>query len=226
MFDFVRILEHTDLFKELGFQNIENLFTKGSYYIKNYKKNSVIYFQNEKCTTLDIVIKGIVSIQNIDDKGNYISISDFTIGNEIGGNLLFSRNNFYPMMVLSKTDVTILHLKKELILKLCQSNTDFLTNFLQSLADKTLILSDKIKTLSLKSIRQCIIDFLIYESYAQKSNTIKLELTKKELAEKFGVQRPSLSRELNKMRKEGLIEYDAYSITILETSLLINFQSK
>lgn len=215
MLDFANILEHTNLFKECSFQSIEDLFTKDSYYIKNYTKNSVIYFQNEKCTTFDIVLKGIVSIQGIDDKGNYISISDFTIGNEIGGNLLFSSNNYYPMMVLSKTDVTILHLKKELILKLCQNNTTFLTNFLQSLADKTLILTDKIKTLSLKSIRQCIIDFLIYESYAQNNNTIKLELTKKELAEKFGIQRPSLSRELNKMRKDGLIEYDAYTITIL-----------
>jgi len=55
----------------------------------------------------------------------------------------------------------------------------------------------------------------MYESYVQKSNIIKLEVTKKDLAEKFGVQRSSLSRELNKMRKDGLIEYDAYSITIV-----------
>lgn len=221
MLDFIHILEHTDLFKELSIQNIESLLSKDSYYIKNYKKNSVIYIQNEKCTTFDIVIKGIVSIQGIDDKGNYISISDFNIGNVLGGNLLFSHKNFYPMMVLSKTEVTILHLKKDLILQLCQSNTIFLTNFLESLSDKTLILTDKIKTLSFKSIRQCIIDFLVYESYVQKSNTIKLELTKKELAEKFGVQRPSLSRELNKMKKDGLIDYDAYSITILDMNLLI-----
>jgi len=222
MLDFIHILEHTNLFNELSLENIDKLFIKDEYSIKNYKKNSVIYFQNEKCTTFDIVIKGIVSVQGIDDKGNYISISDFTVGNTIGGNLLFSHKNFYPMMILSKTDVTILHLKKDLILKLCQTSTTFLTNFLQSLSDKTLILTDKIKTLSFKSIRQCIIDFLIYESYAQKNNTIKLELTKKELAEKFGVQRPSLSRELNKMRKDGLIEYDAYSITILDLKLLIN----
>lgn len=221
MLDFIHILEHTDLFKELSIQNIESLLSKDSYYIKNYKKNSVIYLQNEKCTTFDIVIKGIVSIQGIDDKGNYLSISDFNIGNVLGGNLLFSHKNFYPMMVLSKTEVTILHLKKDLILQLCQSNTIFLTNFLESLSDKTLILTDKIKTLSFKSIRQCIIDFLVYESYVQKSNTIKLELTKKELAEKFGVQRPSLSRELNKMKKDGLIDYDAYSITILDMNLLI-----
>jgi Mn-dependent DtxR family transcriptional regulator len=72
----------------------------------------------------------------------------------------------------------------------------------------------------MKTIRQCIIEFLIYESYSQNSKTVKLELTKKELAEKFGIQRPSLSREFNKMRRDGLIEYDAHSITIIDMDSL------
>lgn len=215
MIDFISILENTELFKDISMSTINHLFVQDSFNIKTYKKNSVIYFQNEKCVTFDIVLKGIVSVQSTDEKGNYISISDFTIGSELGGNLLFSNKNFYPMMVLAKTEVTLIHFKKDLVLRLCQSNTTFLSKFLHSLSDKTLILTDKIKTLSLKSIRQCIIDFLMYESYVQKSNVIKLEVTKKDLAEKFGVQRSSLSRELNKMRKEGLIEYDAYSITII-----------
>lgn len=215
MLDFISILENTELFKDISMNTINHLFVQDYFNIKTYKKNSVIYFQNEKCVTFDIVLKGIVSVQSTDEKGNYISISDFTIGSELGGNLLFSHKNFYPMMVLAKTEVTLLHLKKDLVLSLCQSNTTFLSKFLHSISDKTLILTDKIKTLSLKSIRQCIIDFLMYESYVQKSNIIKLEVTKKALAEKFGVQRSSLSRELNKMRKDGLIEYDAYSITIV-----------
>lgn len=215
MIDFISILENTELFKDISMSTINHLFVQDSFNIKTYKKNSVIYFQNEKCVTFDIVLKGIVSVQSTDEKGNYISISDFTIGSELGGNLLFSHKNFYPMMVLAKTEVTLIHLKKDLVLSLCQSNTTFLSKFLHSISDKTLILTDKIKTLSLKSIRQCIIDFLMYESYVQKSNIIKLEVTKKDLAEKFGVQRSSLSRELNKMRKDGLIEYDAFSITIV-----------
>ncbi|WP_346879226.1 MULTISPECIES: Crp/Fnr family transcriptional regulator [unclassified Clostridium] len=215
MLDFISILENTELFKDISMSTINHLFVQDSFNIKTYKKNSVIYFQNEKCVTFDIVLKGIVSVQSTDEKGNYISISDFTIGSELGGNLLFSHKNFYPMMVLAKTEVTLIHLKKDLVLSLCQSNTTFLSKFLHSISDKTLILTDKIKTLSLKSIRQCIIDFLMYESYVQKSNIIKLEVTKKDLAEKFGVQRSSLSRELNKMRKDGLIEYDAFSITIV-----------
>jgi CRP-like cAMP-binding protein len=220
MLNFTFILQQVDLFKDLSLESIEDLLNKDSCGIETYKKNSVIYLQNEKCSTLDIILKGMVSVQGIDEKGNYISISDFNIGDVLGGNLLFSHKNFYPMTVLSKTDVSILHIKRDLILKLCQSNTNFLINFLQSLSDKTLILTDKIKTLSFKSIRQCIIDFLIYESFLQNSNIIKLSLTKKQLAEKFGVQRPSLSRELNKMRKDGLIVYDAHTITILDKNLI------
>ncbi|WP_243156050.1 helix-turn-helix domain-containing protein [Clostridium sp. C2-6-12] len=63
---------------------------------------------------------------------------------------------------------------------------------------------------------------MLYEKYIQKNNVIKLTLTKKQLGEKFGIQRPFLSRELNKMRKDGLIKYDAYSITIVDENSLMN----
>lgn len=217
---YIPLLKNIDLFKDLSFEDLDHLFTKDLYEIKNYKKNSVIYFQNEKCTRFDIILKGTILVQEIDLKGNALTISDFTVGDVLGGNLLFSHKNFYPMTVLSKSDSIVLHIKKELILKFCQINIVFLNNFLQSISDKTLILTDKIKALSMKTIRQCIIDFLIYESFSQKSSTIKLEHTKKELAEKFGIQRPSLSRELNKMRKDKLIEFDAHSITIIDIASL------
>jgi len=220
MLHYIPLLKKIDLFKYLSFEDIEYLFTKDLYEIKNYKKNSVIYFQNEKCTSFDVILKGTILVQRIDSKGNALTISDFTIGDVLGGNLLFSHKNFYPMTILSKTDTTILHIKKDLVLKFCQLDINFLNNFLISISDKTLILTDKIKALSMKTIRQCIVDFLIYESYSQNSNTVKLELTKKELAEKFGIQRPSLSRELNKMRSDGLIEYDAHSITIISMDTL------
>ncbi len=218
MLNYIPLLQKINLFKDLSFKEIDHLFTKDLYEIKNYKKNAIIYFQNEKCIRFDIILKGTILVQEIDLKGNALTISDFTVGDVIGGNLLFSHKNFYPMTVLAKTDATILHIKKELVLKFCQNNIIFLVNFLESISDKTLILTDKIKALSMKTIRQCIIDFLIYESYSQNSSVVKLEFTKKELAEKFGIQRPSLSRELNKMRRDGLIDYDAHSITIIDIS--------
>lgn len=216
----INFLINTDLFKCFSFHELEKLFNKDYYKIKKYTKNSVIYFQNEKCESLDVILDGVITIQKIDSEGDILTISDFMSGNVLGENLLFSRNNTYPMTIITKSDTTILHIKKDMILNLCQNNVCFLNSLLQSLSDKTLILSDKIKSLTLKTIRQCIIEFLLFEYNSQKSTKIKLNMSKKELAEKIGVQRSSLSRELNKMRNDGLIEYDTKYIDINDIDLL------
>ncbi|NLJ57983.1 MAG: Crp/Fnr family transcriptional regulator [Tissierellia bacterium] len=211
---------NNELFKCFSEEDFRSNFGKSNSYIKRYTKNSVIYIQNEICNSLDIILQGTVAIQKINSEGKVLTINDFNSGDTIGGNLLFSSHNKYPMTVLAKKDVRILHIKKEIVLKLCQTNECFLLAFLNSLSDKTLLLSDKIKHLTMKTLRQCIIEFLLYEYHTQESTKIKLNTTKKDLAEKMGVQRSSLSRELNKMRKDGLIDYDAKYITINDIDLL------
>ncbi|GIM30428.1 cAMP-binding protein [Clostridium polyendosporum] len=220
--NYIGILKHIDLFKGFSSEELFSLFTNQTYKIEKYTKNSVIHFQNEKCETLDIILKGTVIVQKIDLNGNVLTISTFNPGDVLGGNLLFANNNIYPMTIASKSDCIILHVNKNLILNLCQKNKTFLIEFLQSISDKTLILTNKIKSISMKTIRQCIIEFLTYEYYHQKNAVIKLEISKKELAERIGVQRPSLSRELNKMRNDRLIDFNANSITIKNFDIIKN----
>lgn len=214
-----KLLKNVNLFNGFSENELMKVFNN-NYTIKNYNKNSIIYMQNEKCKTLDIILDGIISIQKIDSEGNMLSINDFTNGEIIGENLLFSIKNIYPMTIIAKSNVEMLHINRELILLLCQSNKSFLLGFLQSLSSKALILSDKIMSLSMKTLRQCIIDFLLFEYYAQNSTEIMLNITKKDLAEKFGVQRTSLSRELNKMKKDGLIDFNSKYIIIKDLELL------
>lgn len=45
-------------------------------------------------------------------------------------------------------------------------------------------------------------------------------MSKKDWAEKLGVQRPSLSRELIKMKEEGLIDYDKEKIFIKDINAI------
>lgn len=216
----ISILETVDLFKCFSCDELDKLFQNNLYRIKTFFKDSVVHLQNEKCESLDIILSGTVLVQKIDSNGDMLTICSFSASEVMGENLLFSHRNFYPMTIIAKCDTEILQVKKELILKLCQDNRKFLNSFLQSVSDKTLILTGKIKTLTLKTIRQCIIEFLLYEYHVQKRTTIKLNMTKKELAEKIGIQRPSLSRELNKMRKDGLITFDPKQITIVDVDLL------
>lgn len=221
---YIYLLKNINLFKGISAEEVYELLDDNNCRITGYKKNSVVYIQNEKCYNLDVIISGIISVQKIDSQGRIFTINDFTAGDVLGGNLLFSVRNTYPMTIVTKSECKILHIGKAAILKLCQSNAIFLENFLQAISDKTLLLADKIDSMSMKTVRQLIIQFLIYEYYLQKSLKITLGITKKELAERFGIQRPSLSRELNKMRKEGLIEFDAQTITIKSLDSLIDFK--
>ncbi|MDD4570826.1 MAG: Crp/Fnr family transcriptional regulator [Tepidanaerobacteraceae bacterium] len=218
--DIVQIVAHTDLFSSFTAHQLLSLFRDGLYSISKYKRNNIIYIQNEKCNTMDVILEGELAVQKIDENGGILTISNFFAGDVVGGNLLFSRRNTFPMTITCKSDCSILHIKKELVIELCQNNKDFLIKFLRSISDKALILTDKIKFISMKTVRQRIIDYLTFEYFYQKSPVIYLNTSKKELAERFGIQRPSLSRELNKMRAEGLIEFDAKTITIKNLKII------
>ncbi|WP_461206144.1 Crp/Fnr family transcriptional regulator [Clostridium sp. DL1XJH146] len=217
---YISELKNNKLFNHLSEEEIERYFIQGYYQIKSYKKNALIRLEGEHSTTLDIILKGTIIVQKIDEKGNVLTIADFKKGDDFGGNLIFSNYPIYPMSIIAKENVILLHLKKELILNLCSDNKDFLVLFLNNISNKSAILSQKIKSISLKSIRESIIDFLKYEYNIQNSSVIKLELSKKELAEKMGIQRTSLSRELNKMRKNGMIKYDAHNIELLNLDFI------
>jgi CRP-like cAMP-binding protein len=220
MKNYINLLKNNYLFKNLSDDDLSNIFNNNNYKIKTYDKNSIIYLQYETCNSMDVILDGNIIIQKIDAEGNVLTINDFVPGDVIGENILFSSNNKYPMTITAKSKTKILQIKKELILKLCQTNDCFLNVFLKSLSNKSMMLTQKITNLTMKNLRQSIIDFLLYEHHIQKSSKIKLNMTKKELSEKIGVRRTSLSRELNNMRTDGLIDFDAKHIYINDMYML------
>lgn len=205
--EYAKLFKINPLFSNLTDDEVEQLFNVNNHKIKTYKKGSVIYFQNEKCSTLDFVLSGSIVVQSISEDGNVFTVSDFGKGDLIGLNLLFSQRSFYPMTIIAKSDTAILHIKKAIILNLSMRNKDFLAMMFQYLSDRSVFLTDKIKLMSGKSIRDLILEFLTFEYHVQGSSRIKLNMSKKELAERFGIQRTSLSRELQKMKQEGLVDY-------------------
>lgn len=102
---------------------------------------------------------------------------------------------------------------------LCQQNLEFLYSFLNLLSNKAMALSSKIKQVTLKTIRQKICEFL-YSEYSHSNNKISLKMSKQEWAYNLGVQRPSLSRELIKLKEDGIIDYEKDYVLILNVQAL------
>jgi CRP-like cAMP-binding protein len=208
-------INESTLLSTLPPEEIRKLLENGQFRIVCYKKDSIIHFDGEICLKLEVILSGKIVIERIDESGNTLTISDFYSDDILGGNLIFSSNPRYPMTVISKLPSVILEINKELLFSLFSTNPLFLSTFLEFISDHASILSDKIKHYINRTIRESIVNYLKYEQKKQKACKIILPTSKKSLAEKIGVQRTSLSRELQKMKNENLIDFDSKTITIL-----------
>jgi len=211
---YIDLLAGLNLFKSFAKDDLLEKLSFSGYEIKKYDKGQIIHLENERCQAVDMILEGKVVVQKIGEDGNVLIINVFSAPEIIGAHLIFSTHNVYPMTVVAETEVVILRLQRKLIIELGQNNPNFMVDLLQIISDRIMILADKIRTISHNTIREQIMAFLTYEYHIQKSRVIKLNYSKKELAERLGVQRTSLSRELNKMRRDGLLDYDARTITL------------
>jgi len=194
--------------KSFNTNQLESLLQAKGNKVKSYEKNNIVHSVGDICENLEIILSGEVVVERIDESGKLMTIAEFFDGDILGGNLLFSKSPYYPMTVTAKKATIILELSKGQLFELFTSSLDFLKSYLAYISDHSVILGDRIKHYVNRTIRECIISYLDYESKKQESSTIKLTISKKALAERIGVQRTSLSRELAKMRNEGLIEFD------------------
>lgn len=211
----MELMGQIDLIKSITPQEIESYLIEGSCKITQYRKNNIVHFVGEVCSKLEIILSGKVVIERIDESGNLMTIAEFLGGDVLGGNLMFSKNPYYPMTVTAKEATLILEINKDRLFRLFSDNHEFLSSYLEYVSDHTVILGERIKHYVNRTIRESIISYLNFEAKKQNSSIIKLSMTKKALAERIGVQRTSLSRELAKMRGDGLIEFNSVSITLL-----------
>lgn len=217
---YIENIKKSLLFKNFDEETLVDLFRKIPYKIENYSRGDIILREEDTCSTLNLILEGSIEIQKIDSTGKTLSIAEFESGEIFGEMLVFADKNTSPINVISKDTTVVLHINKASIINLCQNSSDFLLEFLRILSNKAMILNLKLKEVTLKTIRQKICEYILAQYKKQTSLRIKLNMTKKDWADKIGVQRPSLSRELIKMKEEGIIDYNKDIIEIKDLEQL------
>lgn len=217
---YIDILTTTELFSGLERESIFKLFKTLDYKIEIYTKEDVLFIEDEECQNLSVILDGFIEIQKIDSNGKVLTVAKFEAGDVFGELLIFSDHSRFPMTVVSKTNSIVMHINRDSVIKLCQVETYFLYAYLKLISRKAYILNQKLKEVTLRTIRQQISEFLYSQSKIQKTDIIKIAMTKKEWADKIGVQRPSLSRELIKMKEEGIIDFNKGVVTIVDRPTL------
>jgi len=187
--------------------------------IKSYAKNELIVRQGDVCDSLYMLTLGSVKTEMITENGNILGIEIIKAPRPLAPAFLFSDNNHFPVDVTALEEVEIMKIPKDEILRLMMTNPDFMKQFLTHNSNRTQFLTNRLQLLSIKTIKGKIAHFLL-ESMTDEGKTFLINRNQTELAEFFGVARPSLARSLSEMIQDGIIRIDKKQFTILDSKSL------
>lgn len=174
--------------------------------IHQYLKGTYIHLEDDESANLELIIEGRCHVEQIDEEGNNKIIKNFGPGDYLGLNILYATNNRYMMYILTDTPVVIVRFTKKSITELLEIKA-FRDVFIKLLSDHTIFFGQSMKSEYKKSLRQKLINYINTNLEGKFSNHFELKISKTRLAKELGVERTSLSRELQKMKNDGLIDY-------------------
>lgn len=186
------------------------------YTIKAYPKNELIIRQGDVCDALYLLMLGSVKTEMITENGNVLGIEIIKAPRPLAPAFVFSDNNHFPVDVTTLEEVEIMKIPKAEIMRLMVTNPDFMTSFMTHNANRTQFLTNRLQLLSIKTIKGKLAHFLL-ESSSGDGKPFEVNRNQTELADFFGVARPSLARSLSELVQDGLISINKKQYTILNS---------
>jgi CRP-like cAMP-binding protein len=192
--------------------------------LNEYKKGDYLTIAGNEFSQIGVVLNGTVALIKETASGSRVIIGLIEDGEMFGEMAAYSEEKFWPMTVIAQTNCTVMFFSKDKIVgcceRVCPSHKRLIMNMLKVVSDRALMLNKKVEYLSIKTLRGKISTYLLEEYAKTGKNTFQLSLNRNELADFINVSRPSLSRELGKMRDEGLIDFHSTAIKIKDLAAL------
>lgn len=215
-------LSNSYLFASIEANDLLDLFSKVEMKESSFQKGDILALQDEPCNRLIILTEGSVKAEMTDPSGKVVKVEDIFAPNPLAILFLFGKQNKFPVQVSALEKTSALIIPKQSVLKMLGLNQQLLKNYLDISANFASQLSNKLYLMSFRTIRQKLAMYLLNLSNKEtNSKQITLDRSQLALAEYFGVSRPSLTRELSNMMKDGLITIDKKQISIMDKNKLI-----
>jgi CRP/FNR family transcriptional regulator, dissimilatory nitrate respiration regulator len=212
-------LLNTPLFSGMMLAEIISVISITPYRIKKYRPGAMISQSGEPVNSFMMVIDGTVKGEMVDFSGRIIKIEEIYASGALASAFIFGNSNKFPVNVVAITDTRLMIIEKADFVRFLKSNDKLLTNFLDMISNRSQFLSEKIKFLSFKTIRGKLAQYFLQAAGPDKPE-IKLSMTQNELAEYFGVARPSIARVISELENEGIILTKGKTLKILDRKKL------
>lgn len=189
-------------------------------------RNTVIFAAGDAAPELGLVLSGAVRMERIDFWGRRSILTRAEAGDTFGESFSLDPSGSAPVGAVAAQDSEILFLNYAKVMTTCTSACAFharlIRNLLELTAATNMDLLRKIDLLTRPGTREKVLAYLsdTAERYAPpgmsgRSMIVEIPFNREELADFLGVDRSALSRELGKLRDEGLIRFERNRFELL-----------
>ena len=189
------------------------------YHIGSFRKGDIVAFEAENIKHIGIIMEGAVDMVKEDLWGNKTMLLRMRRDELFGETFACGQDNLSVVTFQVSEDARILFMPFERVMHSCTMACRFhhqlIENMVHIIAKKNRDLMRKVEVVSKRSIREKLLAYLSIQAQNQNSRYFEIPLGRVELAEYLCVDRSALTRELTKMKEDGLIDYDKNCFRIL-----------
>ena len=212
-------LSSCPLFFHLPQQDIDDILERAVSEVRRVEKGSYVVRQGDPIHHLFLLVEGLVRTEMVTKEGNVLEIEFIEPVRPLAPAFLVATENRYPVDVITTERTLFYVIPKSMWLREMMSNETLLTNFMKVTSNMTVFLSKKVQMMSIKSLKGKL-SLYILENTTAENDSFLLKRTQTQLAEYFGVQRPSLARTIGEMIREGWITLYKRELKVLERGKL------
>ena len=209
---YISVLKNSKLFHGTEESDIYSILNCFQAKVLHYKKGEYIIRHGDVINNIMILLDGCLCIQRDDYWGNRSIVNIVNIG-EIFGEA-YTAHDSKPILndVTAIKDSSVIFLNINKVLNICSSSCQFHSYIIQNLyfavSEKNQLLVQKLGYMSKRTTREKLISYLSDQAKIQGSNSFTIPMNRQQLADFLSVDRSAMSKELCKMRDEGLIVFN------------------
>jgi len=211
------VAKNNQLFQGIAFSDFEPMLNCLSMRTSTYKKGDIILLSGDPINFVGLILSGGIKIIREDKNGNIAILTKLTVS-ELFGEVFACAEIFHsPVTVQAIEETEILFVDYSKIFTSCANACHFHTqltkNMLKLVAQKNLMLNQKIEILSKRTTRDKLLCFFDFQR--GMANEFTVPFNREEMASYLCVDRSAMSNELCKMRDDGLILFNKNCFEIL-----------
>ena len=201
-----------NLFKDISMEEYKRLLSCLGARTKSFESGETICCYSSSFQEIGIIGSGTASVVRYEYNGARTILERLGPQDLFGQMLSYDCSEQAGVHVICDTPCTVLFLQyckvSASCTKACPHHHQLTQNLLDLITERALNLSRRVEVLSQRTIREKLICYFMQLAAQAKASSFSLPFTMVDLADYLSIDRSAMTRELKRMKEEGLIEMD------------------